>query len=682
MPAITINNQAVDVPEGLTVLQACELAGIEIPYFCYHPKLSIAGNCRMCLVRLDKSPKPIASCATPVQEGMVIHTDTPEVTDDRKAVLEFLLINHPLDCPICDQGGECDLQDLSHNYGRDGSRFELNKRAVTNKNLGPLIKTVMTRCIHCTRCVRFANEIAGVPEMGAFGRGEHVEIGPYLEKTVTSELSGNLIDVCPVGALTNLPYAFKGRSWELEKTDSIDVMDGVGSHVRVDSRGGKVLRVLPRPCEDINEEWISDKARFSTDGLSNQRLDKPYIKEKGRLIPTSWENVMQYIAENLLKLKGQEIAAIAGDQADCESMFALKELMTSLKSPYTECRQDGCRVDSGNRGLYLFNTTIAGIEESDFVLIIGSNPRLEAPLVNARIRKNYLATGLSVAVLGPKVDLTYPYEHIGESPRVLKDMLKSTHSLSKALKSAKRPMIILGQGALNRRDSLEIVSIVQDLCDKFGVVTKDWNGFNVLHHAANRVGGMELGFVTQTPGVDLQHLFDMCQDGNIKAVYLLNADEFDMRYLHNTFVIYQGHHGDAGAHRADVILPGLAYTEKSATYVNTEGRPQRTHVAVPPPGDAKEDWKIIRYLSEFLNKTLPYNTIEHLRGRLEQHYPVFQHLGQITPAPWKAIDIHTPETLSQSTFHLPIQNYYQTDPISRHSITMAQCVSYQGGKSA
>lgn len=677
MPKLTINEIEVEVQDGSTVLQACEQLGIEIPVFCYHPKLSIAGNCRMCLVQLGSSSKPIASCSMPATDGMDIKTHTPVVQKAREGVLEFLLINHPLDCPICDQGGECDLQDITRNYSRGKSRFSLNKRAVPDKPMGPLIKTTMTRCIHCTRCVRFANEIAGSPEIGALGRGEHMEITSYLGTAITSELSGNMIDICPVGALTSKPYAFHGRPWELKKTDTIDVLDAVGSNIRVDSRGQEVLRILPRLNEEINEEWISDKTRFAYDGLKQQRLDQPYIRQKGKLIPATWEEAFSHIQKHLKGVQGKEIAALAGDQADCESMIALKDLMTHLKSPHLDCRQDGTHWDGRFRGAYLFNTTIAGIEKADLILLIATNPRHEAPLVNARIRKRYLRSSqsqpLEIATIGPVNDLTYPVNSLGENAKIIKEILEGKHAFSAKLKAAKRPMLILGQGAMNRRDSLEILNLCQKIVEKYGFIQEDWNGFNTLHTAAARVGGLDIGFLPQSGGLDTAGILSAAQNGELKVLYLLGADEIPMTELGETFVIYQGHHGDAGAHRADVILPGATYTEKNATYVNTEGRPQHTYPAVPPPGMAKEDWRIIRSLAQTLGHILPYDTLEQVRDRLIAQNAIFGATDQIISSPWEMLPSGTPETLSQLAFHLPIQNFYRTDPISRHSLTMAHC---------
>ncbi|MSO92177.1 MAG: NADH-quinone oxidoreductase subunit G [Rhodospirillales bacterium] len=673
MPKLTIDGKQIEVEPGLTVLQACELAGKEIPRFCYHERLSIAGNCRMCLVGMERSPKPIASCAMPVAEGMVIHTDTPEVRKMRHGVMEFLLLNHPLDCPICDQGGECDLQDQALGYGFDRGRTREYRRAVKDKYMGPLIKTIMTRCIHCTRCVRFATEIAGVPELGTLGRGEHLEIGTYVEQAVTSELSGNMIDICPVGALTSAPYAFQARSWELEKTESIDVLDAVGSNIRVDARGPEVMRVLPRLHEDINEEWISDKTRFAYDGLKRQRLDTPYVRREGKLRPATWPEAFAAIAARVGKGRGSKIAAVAGDLADCESMLALKDLMTAIGSPHLDCRQDGAALDPATRAGYLFNTTIAGIEAADACLLIGTNPRFEASLVNARLRKRFLRGGFAVGAIGPKTDLTFPCEHLGDGPETLEAIGARKHPFAKVLEAAKRPMLIVGQGALARPDGAAVLALAREVAEAFGMVGRDagWNGFNVLHTAAARVGGLDLGFVPGRGGRDVAAILDGCSRGDIDLVYLLGADEIDMGRLGEAFVVYQGHHGDHGAHRADVILPGAAYTEKDATYVNTEGRVQRAYRAVQPPGDAREDWAIVRALSEALGMKLPYDRIADVRARMAAANPVFKSVGTVSPAPWGGFGRKGP--ISPAPFQTPIENFYMTDPIGRASITMAKC---------
>ena len=679
MPKLVIDDKEIEVPEGMTVLQAAELLGVEIPIFCYHPKLSIAGNCRMCLVECSTSPKPIASCAMPATEGMVIRTKTPMVQKARKGVLEFLLINHPLDCPICDQGGECDLQDITMAYGGDSSRFELNKRAVPYKDFGPLIETAMNRCIHCTRCVRFATEVAGVAELGATGRGEDVEIGTYVQKTITSELSGNMIDICPVGALTSKPYSYRGRSWELSRTPSIDVFDAVGCAIQVDVRGREVMRILPRQNDEVNEDWIADKARFSYDGLKVQRLDRPYARGKdGYLHPVSWEEALTVIAERLQHIPGDHVAAIVGDMVDAEAMIALKDFMEALGSPHLDCRQDRVKIKNEARCGYLFNTSIGGIEKADFCLLIGTNPRWEAPLINARLRKNYLFTGLPVALLGAPHDLGYPVDHLGEDPLILEKIKRGRHPLSAKLKAAEYPMMIVGPQALRRDDGSAILQCAYEIADKYGFVIKSkqkpekhWNGFNVLHTAASRVGGIDLGILPGPKGYGVSEILKAAGRKKIEVVYLLGADEIDMRSLESTFVIYQGHHGDKGASVADVILPAAAYTEKSGTYVNTEGRVQRGLKAASPPGEAKEDWKILRALSEKIGLSLPYDTLEEIRDRLVEVNPLFDELDSVQRAPWQKLSYEG--TISSGPFQPAIKNYYMTDSISRHSPTMAKC---------
>jgi NADH-quinone oxidoreductase subunit G len=675
MPKLTIDEREIEVPGGITVLQACEMAGVEIPRFCYHERLSVAGNCRMCLVEMERAPKPIASCAMPVGDGMVIRTNTDKVRKARNGVMEFLLINHPLDCPICDQGGECDLQDQAMAYGYDRSRYQENKRAVSEKYMGPLIKTIMTRCIQCTRCVRLATEVCGVEDIGLVNRGEHAEI-TTLEHAIDSELSGNLVDVCPVGALTSAPYQFAARPWELRKTLSVDVMDAVGSNIRVDARGRQVMRVLPRVNEAINEEWIADKTRHACDGLSRQRLDRPFLRgADGKLAPASWEQAFQAIAGRLEGLAGDKIAAIAGDLCDAESMFALKDLMTRLGSPNLECRQDGAKTGSGPRVSYLFNTTIAGIEEADAILIVGANPRWEAPLVNARIRKRFLQTGLPVGVVGEAVDLTYETQYLGAGPESLAEIAEGKGAFDKILSDAERPMIVVGSGALVRADSPAVLAQCRAMAEAFGAAgataPEGWNGFNVLQRAASRVGALDLGFLPSEGGRDLAGILDGCEQGAIDLVWLLGADEIDMARLGKAFVVYQGHHGDAGAHRADVILPGAAYTEKHGTYVNMEGRVQLGRMAAYPPGDAREDWTIARAFSEVIGQPLGYDNLGELRQRLVEHNPVFGEVDQVASASWAAFG--EAGTISPEAFASPIGNYYMTDPISRASETMAKC---------
>jgi NADH-quinone oxidoreductase subunit G len=671
MPKLTIDGIAVEVAANTTILQAAEQVGVEIPRFCYHDRLSIAGNCRMCLVDVEKSPKPVASCAMPVGEGMVVHTRSERANKARAGVMEFLLINHPLDCPICDQGGECDLQDQAMAYGADRGRFHENKRAVKDKDLGPLVATSMTRCIHCTRCVRFATEVAGVPELGAVSRGEGMEITNYLGQMLTSELSGNVVDLCPVGALTNKPYAFGGRPWELRKTESIDVFDAVGTNIRIDAREQKVMRVLPRIHEGVNEEWLADKSRQACDGLANQRLDRPYVRKNGKLKEATWPEAFAAITAKVRGLAGAKIAAIAGDLMDAEAMFALKELMTALGSANMDCRQDGAALDPKSRASYLFNTTIAGIEQADALLIIGANPRTEAPILNARIRKRFLRGGFPIGVVGPAVDLTYKTENLGNGPDVLAGIASGAHAFASVLKNAKKPMLIIGQGALTRADGAAILSLAKQIADACGLVKDGWNGFNVLHTAAARVGGLDLGFVPGAGGRDVRGILDGATKGEIEVVYLLGADEIDSAKLGKAFVIYQGHHGDRGAHRADVVLPGAAYTEKDGLYVNTEGRVQQALRAVFPPGEAREDWTIIRALSESLGKTLPFDNLAQLRARLRDAAPTFANLDKIQAVTWGAFGASGP--VNATPFEYPVKNYYMTDPISRASRTMARC---------
>ncbi|NBX03278.1 MAG: NADH-quinone oxidoreductase subunit G [Alphaproteobacteria bacterium] len=682
MPKLTIDGQEIEVEQGTVLIQAAEQLGIEIPRFCYHERLGIAGNCRMCLVEVSPGPpKPQASCALPCADGMVVKTNSPMVKKAREGVMEFLLINHPLDCPICDQGGECDLQDQAMHYGAGKSRYEEHKRAVEDKYMGPLIKTQMTRCIHCTRCIRFSTEIAGVPELGAFGRGEHMEVGTYVEKAIGSELSGNLVDICPVGALTSKPYAFAARPWELKKTESVDVLDAVGSNIRIDTRGEAVLRILPRVHEDINEEWISDKTRHACDGLRVQRLDRPYVRnEHGKLVEASWEQALGLVAAQMKSLSGDQMAAIVGNLACAESITALKDLTDSLGVTARDCRTEGSYIDPTSRANYLFNTSITGIEQADVCLIIGSNPRVEASLVNARIRKSWKANGLAVYHLGAPAELTYPHEYLGDDVRVLADILSGKHALSAVLKNAKNPMLILGVGALSRPDAAEIYAAARGIAETHGLVKDGWNGFNILQTAASRVGALDLGFVSNEMGI--AEIFDSCRRGKTKLVYLLGADEIDTRLLADAFVVYQGHHGDIGAHRADVVLPGAAYTEKDATYVNLEGRVQRGRRAVFPPGAAKEDWAIIRALSLLVGKTLPYNSLSGVRERMVAIAPTFAREDVVAPAAWQAQNL--PQgALSADPLLAFVSNFYMTDPISRASKTMAECtrsVSLSGCK--
>ncbi|WP_395877389.1 NADH-quinone oxidoreductase subunit NuoG [Ehrlichia muris] len=677
MVKLVIDSLEIEVEEGMTVLQACEIAGIQIPRFCYHERLAIAGNCRMCLVEIvGGPPKPAASCAMPVAEGMIVKTNTDKIQKAREGVLEFLLINHPLDCPICDQGGECDLQDQTMLYGRGKSRYEERKRAVKKKNFGPLIENTMTRCIHCTRCVRFLSDVAGSYELGTIGRGENMEIDTYISKCITSELSGNIIDLCPVGALTSKPYAFKARSWELRHCETIDVLDAVCSNIRVDTRGLEIMRVLPRLNEDINEEWISDKARFSYDGLKLQRLDKPYIRKNGRLLPATWEEAFNMIAKKISSTSGNKIAAIAGDLADCESMLLLKELMHELGSPNIECRQDGSIIPTNSRALYVFNTGISNIESADLCLLINTNIRLEAPIINARLRKRYLQGGFKVASLGLCNNFNYKVENLGNNCLVLDDILhERVPSFSELLKYAKNPMLIIGQDALIGENGNSIFTLAAKIAEKFGMLRNDWNGFNVLHKVAARVGALDVGFVPNSNTNIISNIINGVSSGEIEVLYLLGADEVEISPSESSFIIYQGHHGDRGAQIADVILPGAAYTEKNATYVNTEGRVQRTNIAVFPPGIAKEDWLIIKELSRYLKINMQYDSLDCIRDKLSRLGEQFreENIGNLVPNKWTSID----ESISlekDSIFINKDFNFYMTNPISRASIIMADCV--------
>lgn len=678
MPKLTVDGVEVEVENGASVLQACEEAGADVPRFCYHERLSIAGNCRMCLVEIEKSPKPVASCAMPAGDGMVVSTKSETVKRAREGVMEFLLINHPLDCPICDQGGECDLQDQAMAFGVDTSRYDENKRAVEDKNMGPLVKTIMTRCIHCTRCVRFAQEVAGVPEIGAIGRGEDMEITTYLEKSLTSELSGNVIDLCPVGALTSKPYAFTARPWELKKTETIDVMDALGSNIRVDVRGREVMRIMPRLNDDVNEEWISDKSRFIWDGLKSQRLDRPYVRVDGKLQPATWAEAFTAIAEKVAATEPAKMAAIAGDQACVESMYALKELMGALEVANIDCRQDGTKLNAGDRGSYLFNSTIAGIEDADALLLVGTNPRLEAPVLNARIRKRWAEGGLPVGVVGPDADLTYDTQFLGAGGQTLKEIADGSHPFARVLEVAERPMIIIGQGALTREDGAAIHATALQIAEKAGAVSADWNGFNVLHTAAARVGGLDLGFVPGEGGKDVAGILDGAASGDIELVYLLGADEIDASKLEKAFVIYQGTHGDVGAHAADVILPAAAYTEKSALWVNTEGRVQMGRRAAFPPGDAREDWSILRALSDVLGKTLPFDSLPQLRAALTEAHPHFGDLDTVSSA--ASVTSGAGGSIDAAPFESAVSSFYFTNPIARASKIMADCDAVNGGK--
>jgi NADH-quinone oxidoreductase subunit G len=673
MPKAKVNGVEVEFEPGMNVLQVAELAGEEIPRFCYHERLSIAGNCRMCLVEVKPGPpKPQASCALPAAEGQEIFTNTPMVKKAREGVMEFLLINHPLDCPVCDKGGECDLQDQAMGYGRDDSRYGENKRAVEEKYMGPLIKTVMTRCIQCTRCVRFVTEVAGVPEIGLISRGEDVEITTYLGSAVTSELSANVIDLCPVGALTSKPYAFNARPWELKKTESVDVMDALGSAIRVDARGPAVLRVLPRINDDINEEWISDKTRYAVDGLSRQRLDRPYVRDDGKLRPATWAEALDLVAAKVKGASPERVGVIAGDLQDAESMKAAMDLFGGLGVKSLDCRQDGMVLGGGPRESWLFNSTLAGIEDADVILLVGTNPRLEAPVFNARLRKRWLAGALRVGVIGEQADLTYAYDYLGAGADTLKGLSKSRGDFAKALKGARKAAIIVGAGALSRPDSAAVLKAAAGVAKAFNAT------WNVLHSAAARVGGLDLGFV---PGEGGKSAKEMAAKGALDVLFLLGADEIDVTGS-DAFVIYLGTHGDAGAHRADVILPGAAYTEKNGLYVNTEGRVQMGQRAVFPKGEAREDWSILRALSERLGAKLPYDSLDQLRSKLFADHPTFGQIDYVPAGEGAGLDLAAlgaEGELSDAPFASPIKAFYLTNPVARASVTMAECQSLASG---
>ncbi|MGZ8363350.1 MAG: NADH-quinone oxidoreductase subunit NuoG [Caulobacteraceae bacterium] len=684
MPTAKVNGVEVEFEPGMTVLQVAELAGCEIPRFCYHERLSIAGNCRMCLVEVKPGPpKPQASCALPAAEGQEIFTETDMVVKARKGVLEFLLINHPLDCPICDQGGECDLQDQTIGYGRDDTRYRENKRAVEEKNMGPLIKTYMTRCIQCTRCVRFVTEVAGVSEIGMIGRGEDAEITTYLESALTSELSGNVNDLCPVGALTHRPWAFNYRPWELKKTDSIDVMDALGSAIRVDSRGPEVMRILPRTNEAINEEWLADKSRYAVDGLMRQRLDRPYVRTGGKLAPATWPEAFEAVAAKIKATSPDRIGVIAGDLQDAESMKTALDLFGELGVKNLDCRQDGAPL-GGQRESWLFNTTLAGIEDADAILLVGTNPRVEAPLLNARIRKSWLRGDVTVGLIGSLPDLPYEVAYVGAGADSLSNFAKT--DFGKAFAAAQRPAVIVGMGALTGEDGAAVLAAIAKLAAGANVVREGWNGWNVLHTAASRVGGLDLGFVPGEGGLSAP---EMVKPGVLDVLVLLGADEIESS-ASGAFKIYLGSHGDRGAHNADVILPGAAYTEKDGLYVNTEGRVQMTQRAIFPKGEAKEDWSILRALSEYVGAKLPYDSLDQLREKLFADHPTF---GQIGYAPGHASavtfdvskvggGVKAKPAKGGGTFVSPVTDYYQTNPIARASVTMAECSALAASRRA
>ena len=663
MPKIIVNNKEVEFEEGMTILQACELAGAEIPRFCYHERLSIAGNCRMCLVEMEKSLKPIASCAMPAADGMKIKTNTSFVEKARKGVMEFLLANHPLDCPVCDQGGECDLQDQSLFYGLDNSRYTENKRQVKEKYMGPLIKTEMTRCIHCTRCIRFATEIAGIPELGAVGRGEDMEITTYLEKSMESELSANVIDLCPVGALTSKPYAFEARPWDLKKTETIDVMDAVGSNIRVDTYGWEVKRILPRVNEDINEEWISDKTRYACDGLLKQRLDTPYIRENGRLKKSSWSQTLKLLITKLKSFDPNEIAGLVGDLADLEMIYCFKSFFEkSLGSTNLECRQDKIYINPEERMNYIFNSSIKGIEDSDLILLVGTNPRLEATILNARIRKAYINSRLKIYSIGNPGDLTYPYQNIGSNTSVIKEIVSDSHEISSKIKKSKKPLVIIGESALYGKAGQYVFETLKNFLFSNNFIKKEWNALNILTQQASRVGAIDLGIHSINERENFS-FFDKLDNDDFKFLYLLGVDNinFDKK---DKFVVYQGSHGDKGAEIADIILPGAAYTEKNGLFVNLEGKLQNAYKASYPPGDAREDWVIFKDLATMMKKPLEYNNVKYLRESINKK--IQQKIDHVVNKT-NSIDF-VDENISIKSI-----DYYHTNPIARSSKVMSEC---------
>ncbi len=670
MPKITINGKETEFEKGMTVLQACELAGVEIPRFCYHEKLSIAGNCRMCLVEMEKSPKPIASCAMPAAEGMNIKTNTTLVEKARKGVMEFLLANHPLDCPVCDQGGECDLQDQSLYYGVDKSRFVENKRYVKEKYMGPLIKTQMTRCIHCTRCVRFATEVAGVPEIGAIGRGENMEITTYLEKSMESELSANVIDLCPVGALTSKPYAFEARPWELKKTESVDVMDAVGSNIRVDTYNWEVKRILPRLNNEINEEWISDKTRYSCDGLLKQRLDIPYIKKNNKLQKSTWDEAISILVEKIHSVQPNEIAGHIGDMINMENALSFKNFFKTLKSENLEFREKNFYINSDEKMNYIFNSSIAGIEDADLILLVGTNPRHEASILNARIRKTFVQKKIPIFSIGNPGDLTYEYEIIGDSTEDIKKIVNNEHGFSQKFLSAKKPMIIIGESALELKSGGYIFEEFKKFLIRNNLINENWNGLNILVQNASTVGLLDLK-ILQDQKEKSSSFFDNLKNRKFKLLYLLGSDNLEFQ-KNDEFIVYQGSHGDRGAEIADLILPSATYTEQNGLYENLEGRIQEGKKASYPIGEALEDWKIFNRIIKKLNikeKTLNFDELR------KEVLETVQNFSEINELPKKSV-IKT-NNIETSFFNEKISvrelDYYYTNSISRSSKTMSEC---------
>ena len=662
MLKVKVNDTDVEVEEGLTVLQACKQAGVEIPIFCYHEKLSIAGNCRMCLVEIEKSPKPVASCAMTITEGMNIKTNTSMIEKARKGVMEFLLVNHPLDCPVCDQGGECDLQDQSMFYGLDKSRYKENKRQVPETYMGPLIKTQMTRCIHCTRCIRFATEIAGVPELGAIGRGENMQITTYLEKSMESELSANVIDLCPVGALTSKPYVFEARPWDLKKTETIDVMDAVGSNIRVDTYGWEVKRILPRINEDINEEWISDKTRYACDGIQNQRLDTPYLKSDNEFKKISWDLAYKKVVEKIKETSPEKIAGLTGDLTNMETMFIVKEFFQkTIKSQNLDSRSDNCYVNNNDRRNYIFNSSLNGIEESDLIILVGANPRYEATILNARVRKSFLNNKTEIYSFGDIGELTYPYKILDNKTDTIKDIFENKNDLSEKIKNSKKPIIIIGQSALRLKSGKFIFEEFKKFLISINKITKEWNSLNILSNNASTVASYDLNILNSKDGKNV--ILDKIENNNFDILFLFGQDNLNFKKK-NEFIIYVGSHGDKGAEMADVILPGAAYTEQDGYYINLEGKIQKAYKASYPPGDAKEDWEIINELSELFKKKKIYNNKEELIDRMMNYLKLDQKINNKD----KIITEFFSEKIVIDHF-----DYYYSNVIARASKTMSEC---------
>ena len=665
MLKLKVNDIDIEVEEGLTVLQACEKAGVEIPRFCYHEKLSIAGNCRMCLVEMEKSPKPIASCAMPAAEGMNIKTNTPKVEKARKGVMEFLLANHPLDCPVCDQGGECDLQDQSMFYGVDKSRYKENKRSVPDKNMGPLIKTQMTRCIHCTRCIRFATEIAGVPEIGAIGRGEDMQITTYLEQSMQSELSANVIDLCPVGALTSKPYVFEARPWELKKTESIDVMDAVGSNIRIDTYGWEVKRILPLINEDINEEWISDKTRYACDGLLNQRLDTPYIKYNGKFEKASWSEVFKIIKSRIENTPKNKIGGFVGDLTNMETSYIFKEFFDrTIESDYYDFRTSDRFIDDSERENYIFNSSINGIEESDLIFLIGTNPRYEATILNARIRKSFVNNNTKIISLNDIDDLTYPYQSLDGQTQTLKDILENKHEISNVLKNSKKPLIILGESFFDLKSSQNIFYLIKNYINNNFKFDEEWNPLNILSTDASTVGNIDLEVFNNKSGYNIT--LEKLQKNEFDLIFLIGQDNLNVKKK-NEFIIYQGSHGDKGAEVADIILPGAAYTEQTAHYTNLEGKIQKAYKASYPPGEAKEDWQIINELAESMNNRKLFNDKDELVSSMINFINLKNKNSDS-----EAINSNN-NNFENEKLKIEIKDYYFSNVVARASKTMVDC---------